>query len=931
MINDDVSSGAELNLAEALVSRFDKLLCLVENQNDLMAKQREELADQHKTMKKHSGMLESLEKDATKDDRAHEPRTIKDEQTWGALDNESLAKIKVTVDGWRDLMQISLVFTALFLTVVTAFISPIIQSFTSPTGNDIAAKPPLPATSTQFVALFYYLAIITSICNSILCVLGMQWAGRLTAIPVGKTNLERTLAREKRKALADKHILPLMRVLFFTLLAAILCFVAGFLIQLWQISFSFAERAPILIIGGTVSTALVLVILGIIDVTTCHAALYANSPFESPLSQAIQTPMHWARQLFTSRIPYGWAAEAEEQPDLEKAEMTTGTEDDAVPVVDVQALTAWKDTDDPDAKALKTYARLVLNTTNAELLERCVPSFDFGNWYAAGDTIFPIFKAVHERFLATDTSFRVKETTSQQLARFKIWPGWTYCSPLGNQVWREELKSNRLIQWCKEQCTELVNSGPDQAREYFPFLAFLSSLDEGNQDLRGYQLESYQASVATVICSYRNGEVGERREIFKTALALCTTLVAQSMGFLHDGNSDEATEILCRVGPSSAVHSIILGTSHDPELSWRDLRALIAFITDRNEMDIVNKLSRFFSFFRKADLGDSEDYVISYLVDLSMGLPACFAVPGHLDLSPSLSLVTQRMASTQRLISFLYYLTRGGVETLSDIHPARDYWQECLDIYHRNKPFDWISRFYEQYHPRFIPLPSLSDKESDDLILTLISLFKDDYHILTLDAFKGPFWELLDLDDDRRSRVTAAILQEVPLVLFIFVLMRTSRWDWDRVQSLIASSVQDRELELLAGLPKLIYDHRFMHDHATCIIVLDLLTHLMPNLPSTFSVPPGFDLSELMEGLIRCPPNRKQWRSQSDTIMFYLDRGAFESLANLDYAKHFFEACSQDTRKMEYWDDEAQTSARTRERAEFYLKMIDSMRQSTSI
>ncbi|KZS91655.1 hypothetical protein SISNIDRAFT_487316 [Sistotremastrum niveocremeum HHB9708] len=936
---DEAPSRAKPDLAEALVSRFDKLLFLIENQNDLMAKQREELAGQHQTLKKHTGMLESLEKDATKDDRAHEPRTITDEQTWGALDNESLAKIKVTVDGWRDLMQVSLVFTALFLTVVTAFISPIIQSFTSPTGNNDATiampsgKNPLPATSTQLIALFYYLAIITSICNSILCVLGMQWAGRLTAIPIGRTNLERTLAREKRKALADHYMLPLMGILFWTLLAAIIFFVVGFLIQMWELAFSFAERAPILVIGGALATALSVIILGIINATTCHAALQDNSPFEGPLSHAVQIPMDWARQLFSSRRSNGWKAGANQQPDLERAEMTLGREDDVLSLVDVQALTAWEDTEDKDTKALKTYARLVLNTSNTELLERCVPSFDFGNWYAAGDTIFPVFKAVHERFLATDTSFRVKETTVQQLLRFSKWHGWTRPDLFGYQAWRGDLESNRLTQWCKDQCTVLVNSGTDRAREYFPFLAFLTSLEEDNRDLRGYQLETYQASVAAVICSYQNGEVGERRDIFKIALALCKNLVVQTDSFLKDGRSDEATEILSRVSPSSVMHSIFQGSIHDLDFSWTDIGVLVTFITERNEMDIIHELAPFFSSFRKADLGDSEKYVTDYLADLSMGLPPHFVTPNGLDLSPSLAIVTKDLESP-RLIFYLYYLTRGGVETLSDLHPARQYWQDCLDIYRSSIFFVGnlgITRLFERYYPRFIPLPSLSDDESDDLIFTLISLFKDDYHILTLHAFKGPFWELLDLDDDRRSRVTITILQEVPLALFIFILMRTSRWDWDRVKSLISSTVQDRELELLAGLTNLIEDHRFMHDHATCMIVLDLLAHLIPNLPSTFSAPPGFDLSELMEGLTRCRPNRKRWRVQSDTIMFYLNHGAFELLANLDYAKHFFEACIQDTRKMKYWDDDAQTSGRTRERSKFYLKTIDTKRQSTSI
>lgn len=83
------------------------------------------------------------------------------------------------------------------------------------------------------------------------------------------------------------------------------------------------------------------------------------------------------------------------------------------------ALIKWEDRDSEDVKALKTYARLVINTNDTEVLERAVPSFEFGSWYNAGDSLFSIFMAVRERFLATDTSFRVKETVAKQLAYFK--------------------------------------------------------------------------------------------------------------------------------------------------------------------------------------------------------------------------------------------------------------------------------------------------------------------------------------------------------------------------------------------------------------------------------------------------------------------------------------------------------------------------------
>ncbi|KZT31454.1 hypothetical protein SISSUDRAFT_1067745 [Sistotremastrum suecicum HHB10207 ss-3] len=233
------------DLAEALVSKFDKLLALMETQNSLIEKQGQ-------TLEQHTGMLESIEKDATKDDRAHEGKTLANEQTWGALDKESLSKMKLMADGWKGLMNVSLIFIALFLTVVTAFISPVIASFTTAPQDNVSstAKNQLPSTSAQLVALFYYITVIVSIFNSVLCVLGIQWAGTLTADPPGKTNLDRALAREERKVMAERYMIPLMGLLFYTLLLAIGLFVLGFLIQLWDISFSFVGSAPILLSGG---------------------------------------------------------------------------------------------------------------------------------------------------------------------------------------------------------------------------------------------------------------------------------------------------------------------------------------------------------------------------------------------------------------------------------------------------------------------------------------------------------------------------------------------------------------------------------------------------------------------------------------------------------------------------------------------------------
>lgn len=94
-----------------------------------MTQQSQTQTEQSQLLKDHSKMLEALEKDATRgltaiftetmiaddkvvDDKAYEGRGLKDESTWGALDKEALAKIRVLVDGWKDLMNVSLIFVS---------------------------------------------------------------------------------------------------------------------------------------------------------------------------------------------------------------------------------------------------------------------------------------------------------------------------------------------------------------------------------------------------------------------------------------------------------------------------------------------------------------------------------------------------------------------------------------------------------------------------------------------------------------------------------------------------------------------------------------------------------------------------------------------------------------------------------------------------
>ncbi|KZS91656.1 hypothetical protein SISNIDRAFT_456580 [Sistotremastrum niveocremeum HHB9708] len=935
MASDNGSPSSKTNLAESLVSRFDKLLALIENQNQLMEKQghtlekqRNELEEQHKTIKRHTGMLETLEKDATKDDRPHEPRTMEDEQTWGALDKEALAKIKVTVDGWRDLMQISLVFIALFLTVVTAFISPIIQTFTSPPSDDTfsstgSGKPPLPTVPTQLVALFYYLALIVSIFNSMLCVLGMQWASRLIAVPLGKTNLERTLARERRKAIAERYMLPLMAVLFWTLLLAIGLFVVGFLIQLWELSLSFNGRAPILVLGGALATALSLVILGIIVVTTFHAALHDNSPFESPLSNALRPVLSLIRQRL----------ERKEIKAVNENSWRIVEERAAKDTDDVEALIRWQESDNKDERELKTYARLVIHTNDTELLERASPSFELGKWYTVGDTLFPVFQATRERFTATDTSFRVKDTIDRQLVNFKTWHGWTTLEPEG-YVWRIDLQANRLTRWCKDQCASLIESSRENRRALFPLYTFFTSLEAGNHDLRGYRFETYDSCVARVLCSYnQRGYLGDRTLIFMSALRGCQSIIRDDeTTLIRDNRPDELSAILAQANLSSLLQSLL----RDPNVQWLSVNNLITLITKGREVVILEEMSDFFSSFPEKDIGGPEN-IIGFVNQLMSWVPPDSPVLPFLDLSPLLALAERKFGRDHFnawrfgdvMNYYLPYLGCGGLETLSGVHLSREFWETYLRVTLIPVGDDPTQRqaFHgRRYNPRLVPLPSMTRDEHDDLIVTLTDAFKDVDQTQALSSLKGPLWEFLDLDETERNRIATLVLEQVPLSTFVMLLLRSFRWDWNRIKDLIARVVHGRELELLAGLAGFIDDSSVIRDHATCLIVLDLLHQLMQDLPPSFVVPREFDLSTFLYEFSEYEPHGTHWRRDSDVIIFYLDHGAFDALTRPNEIRSFLEYCTQGYWRMEYWEYDLRTSQSTRQRAESYLERLSARR-----
>lgn len=525
----------------------------------------------------------------------------------------------------------------------------------------------------------------------------MQWTSRLIAVPTGSSTIEQTLARERRKVFADRYMLPLMGVLFWTLLLAIALFVVGFLVQLWDLALSFDGRAPILVVGGVFATGLSLLILSIIIITTFHATIRDHSPFESPLSSALRPLLRWIRQHRRfgnhnlSTKPKQTYKNVGSRNGWDHDHVVNGCNEESV-----ESLIRWDDSDSKDVQALKSYARLVLSTNDLEILERAVLSFEFGKWHLGGDALFPVFKAVWDRFMGTDTSYRVKETTQRQLVNFKGWSGWRN----RRGEWRFDLTESDLTRWCKKRCEALTGISRASRREFFSSWVFFTSLEEDNHDLRAYEPDAYDECVAHILNSYhRNGVIGNRLDLFRSAVKECNLL-------LEEDNVVALLAILASVDRAFLLRSLI----RNPDLPWYVVKHLASFVTKGEELDTLNEMSHFLSNLPTMNLLSTLDgpqlLVMEFLHHLISGLPLNFIVSAELDLSPILTLCMRQSQIWQYSATLIYYLDHDGLVHLLDWHPAYMLWKSYASMAWDHDRLVWketsLAEFCRQYQPCFV-------------------------------------------------------------------------------------------------------------------------------------------------------------------------------------------------------------------------------------
>ncbi|KZS89239.1 hypothetical protein SISNIDRAFT_469516 [Sistotremastrum niveocremeum HHB9708] len=300
-----------------LISRFDLLLGMIENQNSLIHEQKERQTDQLETLMKHTVLLEALEKNLGKEDgprgsgkvvnemvvdeavgvidekEAEEDRaneTLDDEErnhdegdnsqvnNQEADDEESrertrlakLKELKFRIQQLRDQIQAIFIFTTkspnksglnkngLFLATVTGLLAPIIQNLTSPPDNDNPSAQPKnqpPSVSTQLVIFCYSTALVTGIGASTLCVLGTNFANQRLITKLRDEALHNITSD---KLLHREQVFALFLLLhsfavYTYTLIGLVTFTSGFMLEMWSLMFSFSGKPWALIFTSCVT------------------------------------------------------------------------------------------------------------------------------------------------------------------------------------------------------------------------------------------------------------------------------------------------------------------------------------------------------------------------------------------------------------------------------------------------------------------------------------------------------------------------------------------------------------------------------------------------------------------------------------------------------------------------------------------------------
>lgn len=188
-----------------------------------------------------------------------------------------------------------------------------------------------------------------------------------------------------------------------------------------------------------------------------------------------------------------------------------------------------------------------------------------------------------------------------------------------------------------------------------------------------------------------------------------------------------------------------------------------------------------------------------------------------------------------------------------------------------------------------------------------------------------------------RSLITEArhdhvkdIVSHVNRSTLLEILIQNPRIRAKHITGLIPLITDGNELDYLHALAPTIAmplsihygdDHNDQYDLPP---VIEILAQFIPSIPSDNAVFKELDLFQTMALFVQNSFYQSTTRKYCNTLIYYLDRGAFDTLSDMDSAREFFaKICNRNWRIWDLWEDEEEEWKLIVERAKVYLAQID--------
>ncbi|KZT31689.1 hypothetical protein SISSUDRAFT_1067556, partial [Sistotremastrum suecicum HHB10207 ss-3] len=317
--------------------------------------------------------------------------------------------------------------------------------------------------------------------------------------------------------------------------------------------------------------------------------------------------------------------------------------------------------------------------------------------------------------------------------------------------------------------------------------------------------------------------------------------------------------------------------------------------------------------------------VINFLRSLIPSLPSTFTVPRSLDLAPTLSLLLRYQSDIKYSLpryseTLIFFLDHGGFESLSSLRPAYDFFQLCLELSSddnlKNTKIRDRAKFYLEQHGALVALPPPSPQDLQILVDALQCYHNNPTSKTLEECFVDGVKELDSLCRESKQADVKVVLSHVDRNSLLELILQNLHFSGQHISTLIPLVIEGNELEHIHAASALLANIPPVAPSDGDLPILAFLASLIPFLPSDYVVPPEFDLSQTLTLFTDSPPDRQTWRKNSETLMHYLHRGAFDALSDPDSVRDFLEICADpDSWWFRHWSKSEKTSESTRERA----------------